>query len=807
MLYLLLNHVKQILFSAATWVHVCVLAILIACGASVAPAAEGQIDLSLKRVIIYGLTEEEETVVRSSIPIPLGEPLTEADIRAFENLEATIEQANFSRKLQNINVRPVQDDASGASFKQKTINDISELELLMDFRLPPTVEEITIYPLVPVKTKDFLKALPQVIGLEYVASVEQSVIAALEEEAKRQEILAPVILTNHVMKTDTTIQLGFIVQDATPEPLRKIRFRDAGFGNAVKIRNFLKEPDPVGFDKGDAVRGEQLLEIQNISSELMRSMGYLRATTRLDETSVSRKGVKVYYRIDRGPQFDMDRITAVGNVFPDPEFWHTATRRFQGKSLNAKRLRDIEAALRRRSLKSGYMDPKIDVRYKPIGEDEVEITASIDEGDKSKMGKVIVERKAGELGYGSSWYHRTFAPKLKDSIIEKQVRASRGDDLNLGILDDAERRMNRLGVFEEVALDTRATTDSATRDVVATVTDARTANLGASVGWNDQLGAVVRLDFVERNIGGGADVFGFGGYYSLNNNGYGGDISYTDRYNKLWERLIGERREPSVTYSATYNTTGYQQYTETRLGGRIRLNYLTGKRAGPWSNGVQLRVEDISYETLRERDRYDEDFNDYLATTVAYNIAYDTRNRGDDDSTEGFLFDTGLEVGRADGLLAKWSNTAEWTQPISRYFAWFQRGQFGLMPYNADRVGITDRFQSGGLGSVRGFTYRGIGPVDGRVEELQLGGSTMTSLQNEIRFIVSEDVDVPFFLDFGTLESGPMEFGTIRSSVGTGLRIRMPNSRQRAFIYYAEELTSEATDNGRQIHFGFRFDL
>lgn len=773
-------------------------------------AAEGQVNLSLKRVIVYGLSVEEESVARASVPIPLGEPLTDADLKAFENLEETIKQANLSRKLQRVNVRPVDDDAAGSTFGPKSVKDVSELELVMDFRLPPSVEEIAIYPLVPVKTKAFLASLPPAVGLEFTPQLEQQIITALEEEAKRNDVLAPVVLTNHVMKTDSTVSLGFIVEDATPEPLRKIRFRDAGFGNAVKIRNFLKEPDPVGFDKGDAVRGKQLLEIQTISAELMRSMGYLRATARLDETKTTRKGVKVYYRINRGPQFDMKSITAKGQVFEDPQFWQSSTLRFKGKSLNAKRLRDIEAALRRRSYKEGYMDPKIEVKFTPVEGDEVEVNATIDEGEKSKMGGVIVERQPGERGYGHHWYHRHIAPKLKESIIAKQVRARPGDELNLAVLDDAERRLNRLGLFEEVSVDTRATSDTtnlATRDVVTKVTEARTAGLNASIGWNDQIGPVGRLDFVERNIGGNADVLGFGGFYSLNSDGFGGDVSYTDRYNKLWERLIGERREPSVTYSATYNSYTYREYIESRAGGRVRLNYLTGKTPGPWSNGIQLRVEDVNYETLRSRSSYDEDFNDYLATTGLYNITYDTRNRGDFDSTEGFLFDSGIEAGQADGLLVKWSNTAEWNQPISRYFAWFQRGQFGLMPYDADRVGFGERFQAGGLGSVRGFSYRGIGPVDGRNDELHVGGSTLTALQNEIRFVVNEDVDVPFFLDFGTLEDGPLEFGTIRSSVGTGLRIRMPNSRQRAFIYYAEELNSEAKDDGRQIHFGFRFDL
>lgn len=768
-------------------------------------AQVGQVDMALKRVVVLGLNEQEETIVRQTVPLQIGEPVTEQSLKAMEQLEAKIEAANLSQKLQNIKIRPFTEEL--ATTQTLKLKDWSELELFLDFRLPPSVSEIAIYPLVPVDAEDFLVKLPVAIGQVYSSELDQQLIAALQEQASSKGVIAPNIITNHLLKNDSSISLGFIIEDSSPQILRKIRFRDSGFGNAMKIRAFLKQPEPIGVDKKLPITGDQLLEIQTISGDLMRSLGYLKATGRLDETKVTKKGVKVYYRMDRGPKYHINSITAQGKIFQDPAFWNRTTQRFTGKSISSKRLHDFEKALKRRSYKEGYMAPVIELDFKTINEDEVALTAQIDEGSKSKMGGVIVERQPSERGYGHSWYHRHIAPPLDEALIAKQVRAQPGDDLNLHVLDDTERRLNRLGLFEEVEVDTRATTDTAVRDVVTKVKEARTAGLGASVGWNDQYGAVTRLDFIERNVGGGGDVLGFGGYYAFNEEGFGGNISYTDRYNKFMERMIGKKREPAVTYSANYDEIGYREYTEKRVGGRVRLNYLTGKPLGPWSNTVSTRVEEVTYSPQSDKDDYNEEFNNYLATTAGYNITYDTRNRGEFDSTEGWLLDTGIESGKADGFLAKWLNTAEWNQPISKLFGWQQRGQFGLMPYQADNVGLGERFQNGGLGSIRGFSYRGIGPIDGQNDELHTGGSTMTSLQNEIRVIVTEDVDVPFFLDFGTLENSPGEIGTVRSSAGTGLRIRMPNSRQRAFIYYAEELNSEAKDDGRQIHFGFKFDL
>ena len=80
-------------------------------------------------------------------------------------------------------------------------------------------------------------------------------------------------------------------------------------------------------------------------------------------------------------------------------------------------------------------------------------------------------------------------------------------------------------------------------------------------------------------------------------------------------------------------------------------------------------------------------------------------------------------------------------------------------------------------------------------------------LQNEIRYIINENVQLPVFFDIGTLGEDAFSLGKIRSSVGLGVRFKVPGMNQRAYLYYAENIMKTSTDNSRSIHFGFSFDF
>lgn len=761
-----------------------------------------QQSVTLREVTINGLTDEQKTLLNNEIEFPIGQ---EMNAELMEAMKAKLDESSVPLALESMQILPVDANGDGDTSNDSQAN----ANLIINFISLPIISDINIFPLIDVNQSKFRDGISIKLGDRYSQQTEEQTIAELQAVAKEEGFGFSRVVTHYFGNVDGSIDVGYIIEGRSPVDLYKVRFKEAGFGNAVKIRNVLKDPEVMGFDEGSKVTAAKLQEIEKlVGQEIMRSQGYLMSYARLDRTEITEKGAKIVYRLERGNQFDINSINVNSTNLPEPVYTESVTRRFLDKGITAQRLEELQDAVKRKSQKEGFIDPTVEVELGP-GEDEetVAVTVIVDEGSEAYMGDAIINRKPGSRGYGDTAYHKKIAPPIKQELIEKQVRTQPGEQLTLKSLDDAERRLWRLGVFEDVQVSTAPTTDTLVRDMVVDVTEKRTANFGASIGWNDALGPVVRGGFSEGNVGGRGDRFAVNAYASLDEESFGGDISYLDRYWKTGEKILGEDREPSLLYFAQYNEAAYNEYIEKTVGGRLRLQYLTGENRDVWSNYIQLRVEDIEYDPHRDLSQYDEDFDDYLAKTISYGIVYDNRNKGDFDSTEGLYAGTGIEFGDANGLLIKWTAASEYHKPLSPKFAYQFGGQLGLMPYDADEVGLADRFQAGGTNSLRGFDTRGIGPVDGQQDDLHTGGSTLATAQNEIRYALSDDVDVPVFLDFGFLDDKPLSPGPLRATTGIGLRVKLPESNQRAFIYYSESLLKEATDDDRSIHFGFKFDL
>jgi len=80
------------------------------------------------------------------------------------------------------------------------------------------------------------------------------------------------------------------------------------------------------------------------------------------------------------------------------------------------------------------------------------------------------------------------------------------------------------------------------------------------------------------------------------------------------------------------------------------------------------------------------------------------------------------------------------------------------------------RFYAGGGGSIRGYEYQLVGPLDDDVDPF--GGTSLVEVGGELRVRVSEEIGVVPFVDGGTVYDDPWPNGeeTFRWAAGLGLR-------------------------------------
>ena len=85
---------------------------------------------------------------------------------------------------------------------------------------------------------------------------------------------------------------------------------------------------------------------------------------------------------------------------------------------------------------------------------------------------------------------------------------------------------------------------------------------------------------------------------------------------------------------------------------------------------------------------------------------------------------------------------------------------------------VYERFFAGNFGSLRGFQYRSVGP---HALGVPVGGVMMAlgSVEYQFPFTASDAFQQVVFSDFGTVERD-YTFDNFRASVGTGLRMKIP---------------------------------
>jgi outer membrane protein insertion porin family len=104
-------------------------------------------------------------------------------------------------------------------------------------------------------------------------------------------------------------------------------------------------------------------------------------------------------------------------------------------------------------------------------------------------------------------------------------------------------------------------------------------------------------------------------------------------------------------------------------------------------------------------------------------------------------------------------------------------GTFGIVESTSDEgVPIFENLFAGGANSIRGFSFRGVGPIDVTTGE-QIGGKVLLLATTEYTMPVYGDLlRGAFFVDVGKADTdvNDINFNNLRATVGFGFRAKVP---------------------------------
>jgi len=577
-------------------------------------------------------------------------------------------------------------------------------------------------------------------------------------------------------------EVVYDIEEGPKVSLRSIRFEGNKAFSARQLRGKISSrkrlwPFIAGVLDAEAV-DRDVLDLRNY----YRSEGFLDARVdRLLKFSPDKRRAELTFVIDEGGRYRIRKTIFQGNkVFASEEI-RKELKLGEGRFYNALTLRrDLEKV---ESLygEIGYIDTHVTVReVYPSPDEPVPGWLEVAPGEKPALVDLVYDVAEGEqFRVGRIDIRGNMITKM--NVIRRQLQIRPGQFFNTVALDETRQRLMETWLFEDVVI-TPFGDEPGVRNALVEVTERETSQFIIGVGVSSNVGPSGTISLTERNfdlfawprswddITSGRAFKGAGQYFAI-----------TAEPGTEFMRFRADWREPylfdkpySLGTRAFVFSSGRETYDESRYGGLVSLGHRFKNR---WYGEVAGRIEGIRVDGIDRKkappDVWDVAGSSTLAGLKGTLVRDNTDSRwlpskGDRLSLSYEQVAGDFTFGRANADYHLYHTV--YLDPLDRKHILAGRLAVGRIFGSAP---VFERFYGGGLGSIRGFRFRGISPRAGRYEQV-VGGEFMTFVGTEYSFpLAGKQLRGVVFLDSGTVERD-FEIDTYRAAAGFGFRIHVP---------------------------------
>ncbi|MFW6061705.1 MAG: outer membrane protein assembly factor BamA [Planctomycetota bacterium] len=510
------------------------------------------------------------------------------------------------------------------------------------------------------------------------------------------------------------------------------------------------------------------------------SEGYLDAEVgRRVEYSEDRDEVVLTFLIHEGPRFMVNELEFGGNeIFSDRQL----ARRIElgrGEYLQQQVLQQDIERLENSYGEIGHIRAQVEAQKRYLSPEAPlpPWAKKLDEVEPGLADLIFSIREGEQYSVGDVRIHGNTV--TQDRVIRRELSFFPGQVYNESAVNESERRLRQSALFREVRI-TSVDQPGNVEDVVVEVVEGQTARFMIGAGVSSSSGLLGNIALQQRNF----DLFdwpgsfrefvrgeafkGAGQTFSLQAEP-GSELS---RYSVEWEdpRLMDSPY--SLGTRAFLFNRDYDEYTEERYGGNLSVGRQFRNHWYAELSGRLARVELTDLDDFVPQEILD----DADPATLAGAKITLVRDRTDSRwlPTEGDRLRVNYEQVMGDYTFGNLH------ADYRRYWTVHQDA-LGRPHVLAGRVAsghifgeapVYEKYYGGGLGSVRGFDYRGISPRAGTQDD-PIGGDWLLLGGVEYSFpLVGEQLRGVAFVDTGTAEED-LELTTYRVAVGFGFRLTM----------------------------------
>ncbi|GAB3094781.1 outer membrane protein assembly factor BamA [Aestuariicella hydrocarbonica] len=638
--------------------------------------------------------------------------------------------------------------------------------LVIGVKERPAISEIEIEGNKAIKTEDLMKGMTD-NGLSEGQIFKQATLEGLTQELERQYVAqgrySASVKTEVIDLPRNQVKLKISVDEGSVASIKHINvvgnkaFSDEELGDLFELKT-------TGWlswlNSNDRYSKEKLTgDLERLESHYL-DRGYLKFN--IDSTQVSlspdKEAVYITVNITEGDVYTVSDVELAGDpVVPEEQIKRLFLLR-EGQTFSQVLMTTTSDYITRRLGNEGYTFAE--VRGIPeLNDDDntVKVTFFMDPGKRAYVRRINFRGNT----------------KTSDEVLRREMRQMEGGSASTARIESSKVRLERLGFFKEVTVDTKEVPGTSDQvDVEYTVEEQPSGSIGASLGFAQGSGLVLGANIQQNNWFGTGKQVGFNVSTSTYQTVY--SFNYTDPYftpdgvSRGFNVFFRERDFEEVNVSS-YTTDsfgasmnfGYPISETERLNfgfgytnisietgafavkeiiGSPRLfdesvykdEYITVDDYEDILNGLanpcsscgsdydatlpSVSTMDITDDLLRESPEgwIDENGDSFDIFNLNASWRQSTLNRGR-LATRGASQSLSFELSLPGGDLEyyKLIYTAQYFQPLTRSLTLRLRTKLGYADAYGDTTELPffENFYSGGFGSVRGFKRNTLGPL------------------------------------------------------------------------------------------------
>ena len=567
----------------------------------------------------------------------------------------------------------------------------------------PSISAIDISGNKALKTEQLIESLDGV-GIKEGEVYKRSTLEKVKSELVRSYAsngrYGAGVEIDEVKKPRNRIDINITVDEGKSAKIEKINIiGNEVFDNEELLKGFeLSEGSFFSFLNNDNAYSREKLkgDIETLES-FYKNRGYLKFSIESSQISLSRdmKSIFINFNVFEGKKYSISEAEVVGDVPIEEEVYASIIDSLKGLTYSQAQITSIEEFFTNVLGNRGFAfaevsgDPEID-----DDTNEVKIIFSVVPGKRTYTRKILF----------------TGNNITQDHVLRREMRQFEGAWSSNNSIEAGKVRLERLGYFKEVEVETIPVPNSDDQiDVMYSVEEETTGSVGGNIGYSD-FGLMLGFNLQEQNFFGSGNTVGIGISKNI----------YSENYNLSYLNPYATKDGVSQGYNLYYRKTDYGEfnvanYLSDSMGFGVQFGYpVTDTQRVNY--GLTYDKTDIDIGTMPAREIWDfinAEGNIFETITAQISWQRVTLNRGifpTDGSSTVISLSSTIPGGDID--YARLNIRQKYYQPLPKDLVFGFNIELGyLTPFgDTNETPFFQNFYAGGPRSLRGFESNTLGP-------------------------------------------------------------------------------------------------